>query len=283
MTTTITHLCFSSARSRYALWLQSNSTWLAAAADHRKQGVSFYFLFSPENFPPSLIFIRFQPFLTVNIYFWIVWTHFRTIQRIPYFTSTHLRSFSTIFTIFDYFHSFSTMFIPFCPFLVVLTRYRALLHVRELYNVPPISITLTVANFWLLSSFRPFLSFYIIFIRFHPFLAVSTRSKVLGHVREPYNVPPILFALSGAHFWIFSPFSTILAHFPPFSFVLARFWSYWCVLKPYVTSVNPTTCPRSQLRSLSRIFDYFHLLSTFSLILHHFHSFSPVFGRIDAF
>jgi hypothetical protein len=45
-----THFFFSffpfiSPRSRYAQRLQSNLTWLAAAADHGKQGVSFYFLF----------------------------------------------------------------------------------------------------------------------------------------------------------------------------------------------------------------------------------------------
>ena len=73
---------FSPSRSRYAQRLQSNLTWLAAAADHGKQGVSFYFLFSLDPKGPLSLWVghafttRFTVFSHLPLIFFFCRFHF---------------------------------------------------------------------------------------------------------------------------------------------------------------------------------------------------------------
>jgi hypothetical protein len=133
------------------------------------------------------------------------------------------------------------------------------------------------------AHFRLFDSFPANFTRFHPFLAVSTRSQAPRHVCKPFNVYPILFTLTVPQFRLFLPIFDFFRYFGPFSFVFNYFWLYRRVPKLNVTPSIPTTHCCFHICSLLFIFDIFHPFSTFSFIFDHFHSFTPVFGRINAF
>jgi hypothetical protein len=105
-----------------------------------------------------------------------------------------------------------------------------------------------------------------------------TQENTLSIHPQQLELTSDTFSSQSAYFWsILAIFSTVNTIFQSFSPI---FWTYRHVLKHQVTYPNSTTRPPSQLRPVLTFLTHFPL---FLVIFDYFHSFSPVFGRINAF